>query len=135
MDKCLTYLKNLYKEGKISQLLLDLDSEYMPKCSFVLESRYTKDERSFIWRFNGTCSNYRLQITTDPIPKEVQAQMEEVYSQFVQRENKNRCCSWLSNKWENPDVLLVEEAINFLLDPLNKPKIPLMKRSVSMNKF
>lgn len=134
MDKCLTYLKNLYKEGKISQLLLDLDSEYMPKCSFVLESRYTKDERSFIWRFNATCSNYRLQITTDPIPKEVQAEMEEIYGPFVQRENKNRCCSWISNKWENPDVLLVEEAINFLLDPLNKSKIPLMKRCVS-NKF
>lgn len=135
MDKCLAYLKTLYKDGKISQLLLDLDSEYMPKCSFVLESKYKIEQREYIWKFYGTCSNYRFQITTDPLPKDTQSEMEEVYSQFIQRENKNRCCSWISNKWGVADVAIVQEAIEFLLNPLNKPKLPLMKRSMSMNTF
>lgn len=139
MDKILTYLKQLYKEDKVKNLQLEFDSEYLPKCSFYIESKvpvegFQNNEK--IYLFYITCSNYRLQITTfDSVTKEQQAEMEEIYGQFVQRENRSRVCSWLSNKWIIPDVLLLEEALNFLFNPKNLPKLNLMKRSISTNKF
>lgn len=139
MDKCLSYIKNLYKEGKVKNLQLDLDSEYLPKCSFYIESRVPVEglqNNEKIYLFYITCSAYRFQITTfNSITKQDQAEMEEIYGPFVQRENRSRVCSWMSNKWAIPDVLIIEEALNFLFNPKELPKLNIMKRSISTNKF
>ena len=136
MDKCIAYAKNLYKEGKIQDLKIELDSDYLPKIQFSLFSKKPDEYPIFPFEFIVRCSNYRLCAYTQPLTKEQeQKYVEHLGSEFVQRDLSSRCCVYYQNKWAMVDFDAFRDLVNFLIEPSTNIKLPRHLRNLTKTQF
>lgn len=139
MEQIISYIRNLYKLGKISNMDINLDTDYNPKTQFVIKTALDEEEgenkvhREYV--FFCCVSNYRFQVSTNEISKDTQLLYENVFGQFVMREPRSKCCIFLENKNWMPDLDFVKQVLEFLMDPKTNPKITMMKRNYSSMKF
>ena len=136
MDKVISYAKQLFKQGIIQNLQIELDSDYLPKISFQLFSVKQKDnmpEKCF--EFNIRCSNYRLCCYTNPITKEEEKlYVDYLGGEFIQRD-LSRCCIYYMNKWSLVDFDQFRDLIDFLKQPSVNIKIPRNMRNLNKSYF
>ena len=133
MDKVLAYSKQLYKNEKIQQFKLELDSEKNVKCEFVVFT--LKDKKYFEWRVS--ISNYRFLILTRAnLTKEDQEEYEKHFGNMIQRNVDSRSAVYVQNKWNSQvDVDYVREIIEYLIDPETNIQRTRSQRNISSSHF
>lgn len=126
MNKCVEYLTNLKKQGKIN-LSLDMDSNDEIKASGSFSTMI--NNKNYSWQFR--VSKYRFLVGSgDQLSKDDMTDYEKTYGgEFIKRENFSRVCSWASIKWSEPSIDEVRQIIDHLLDP--SINICLLKRDRS----
>ena len=136
MDKIIAHTKNLYKQGLIQDLKIDLDSEYLPKVQFTVFSKKPDEYPIHPFEFIVRASNYRLCAYTPPLTKEQeQLYNEHLGSEFIQRDLSSRCCVYYQNKWVLPDFDAFRDLVEFLREPSTHVKLPRHMRNLTKSQF